>query len=522
MSEQQHDTLVVADQEASAHVDLYALTHDHIEDPPPSLFLAFQKIGPGLILAASIVGTGELINTTALGAKEGFVLLWLILFSCVIKVFIQIELGRYAVTQGKTTLAALDTVPGPRLGANWICWLWLFMMLTTNGQLAAMEGLVGQAVIMAFYGDAGAPADSGILGGEPFWAAVTALAAIALLLSGGYKRLERVTTILVGLVTLMTVLCAAQLPLTFGNIGSGLTFALPGTGLVLAFSAFGITGVGASELFAYPYWCIEKGYARATGPRIDDEGWVRRARGWLRVMRLDAWFSMVVFTLATVAFYFMGAAVLNVDLTRGDIATSDLEGSGMIRTLAHMYVKVLGPWARWFFLFGAWAVLFKTLYVATAANSRLTADFLNLGGIWRYRDGRERERHVDTFCVVSPLLALTIFIFSRKPLYLVAMGGVAQALMLPLIAGATLYLRYRDLDRRVAPSLLTDICSWVAFLSISIVAIYSVYTQMPSDASTPLHLLAWAGFLGVPCLIGGIVVQEVLRWRGARRAEGAR
>ena len=28
------------------------------------------------------------------------------------------------------------------------------------------------------------------------------------------------------------------------------------------------------------------------------------------------------------------------------------------------------------FLVGAWAVLFKTLYVATAANSRLTADFL--------------------------------------------------------------------------------------------------------------------------------------------------
>ena len=85
---------------------------------------------------------------------------------------------------------------------------------------------------------------------------------------------------------------------------------MPPAAVALAFSAFGITGVGASELFAYPYWCIEKGYARYAGVRTEDEAWATRARGWTRVMQLDAWFSMVVFTVATVAFYFLGAAVL--------------------------------------------------------------------------------------------------------------------------------------------------------------------------------------------------------------------
>lgn len=480
------DPIVASDQEASAHVDLYALTHRDVQEPPASLGRAFLKIGPGLILAASIVGTGELINTTALGAKEGFVLLWLILFSCVIKVFIQVELGRYAVTQGKTTLAALDTLPGPRLGTSWLCWLWLIMMLTTNGQLAAMEGLVGQAVLQGLYGDAGPPATATApWAGEPFWATVTALAAIALLLSGGYKRLERITTGLIALVTLMTVLCATQLPMGFGDIASGLTFTLPSAGLVLAFSAFGITGVGASELFAYPYWCIEKGYARATGPRGADDAWARRARGWLRVMRLDAWFSMGVFTLATVAFYFMGAAVLHQQLGEGAILPGDLEGSGMVRTLTHMYVSVLGDWARWFFLFGAWAVLFKTLYVSTAANSRMMADFLHLGGFWRYGSPGGRDRVVNVFCVVLPLLALAIFLMYRNPLYLVAVGGMAQAMMLPLIAGATLYLRYRDTDPRVAPSRLTDLLTWIAFLSITAVAFYTVGSQVWSWLTPP-------------------------------------
>ena len=50
------------------------------------------------------------------------------------------------------------------------------------------------------------------------------------------------------------------------TIDRGFSFGASHAGaLALAFSAFGITGVGAAKLFAYPYWCIEKGYARAAG-----------------------------------------------------------------------------------------------------------------------------------------------------------------------------------------------------------------------------------------------------------------
>jgi manganese transport protein len=474
--------------------DPYALPKDAIQEPPGSLWAAFRKIGPGLILAGSIVGTGELIATTSLGAEQGYILLWLILLSCLIKVFIQTELGRYAITHGKTTLAALDTLPGPRLGTSWLGWLWLVMMLTTQAQIAAMEGLVGQAADMAFPHASqvvaiavtrAVPAWGVFLGLHPdyFWASLTGLAAILLLLSGGYKRLEHVTTALVAVVTLMTVACVLGLPWTDypirpAELVKGFEFALPATGVALAFSTFGITGVGASELFAYPYWCIEKGYARAAGPRSPDEDWARRARGWLRVMRLDAWFSMLVFTSATVAFYLLGAAVLRPQGLRP-------EGANMIRTLSAMYVEPLGAWTRLVFLVGAWAVLFKTLYVATAANSRLTADFLDLTGLWPQRLPGARERVVRAFCVFYPLLALVLYFAFREPKGLVKVGGYAQGLMLPLIAGATLYLRHRDTDRRVGPRLLTDICTWLAFFAISAVALYSVVDLLPRHHGGP-------------------------------------
>jgi manganese transport protein len=476
--------------------DLYSLPPEAIREPPHTLPLAIRQIGPGLILAASIVGTGELINTTSLGAKAGFSLLWLILFSCVIKVFVQVELGRYAITHGTTTLAAFDSLPGPRLGVSWLCWLWLLMMLTTQAQIAAMEGTVGQIVHLALpprASQAVADAAGAIVASwgpylasreEYFWAGVTALAAILLLLSGGYRRLERITTVLVAAVTLFTVasvliLQTTRFRITLHDLKGGFALAMPPAAVALAFSAFGITGVGASELFAYPYWCIEKGYARFAGARSNDEAWARRACGWVRVMQLDAWVSMVVFTVATIAFYLLGAAVLFPQKLNP-------QGEEMVKTLSVMYLHPLEgtplEWLRPFtgvaFLLGAWAVLFKTLYVATAANSRLTADFLDHLGVWHPSSYLGRERMVKLFCVIYPALSLGLYYRFREPQGLIKAGGIAQALMLPFIAGATIYLRWRDADSRVGPSIRSDVLTWIAFVSITAVAVYSVHDQI--------------------------------------------
>ena len=97
-------------------------------------------------------------------------------------------------------------------------------------------------------------------------------------------------------------------------------------------------------------------------------------------MQLDAWFSMVVFTVATVSFYLLDAAVLHLqglDPKGPDPRPS--RGCTSSRSKALRWAGS-GPSRRSAFLLGAWAVLFKTLYVATAANSRLTVDFLHLVG----------------------------------------------------------------------------------------------------------------------------------------------
>lgn len=473
--------------------DPYALPPEEIQEPPATAWAALRKIGPGIILAGTIVGSGELILTTTLGAQHGFVFLWLILFSCVIKVFVQIEIGRYAISSGRPTLGAINELPGPRFGAHWMVWWWFFMMICTVVQLGGMAGTVGQALNLAFPGVSagtaaavsGLPSLAQMVKDRPEvpWAVATCLITMVLIYGGGYKRIEWLTTMIVVSVTMITVSAAAALgwtdfPIRGSELLKGLEFQVPSHGLAAAFAVFGVTGVGATELFYYPYWCLEKGYARYVGRADGTEAWERRAKGWIRVMHLDAWVSMVVFTVSTVAFYLMGAAVLH---PQGYVP----KGQELIDTLSKMYVGPFGEWTRILFLIGAGMVLFKTLYLACAANSRLTADFLVLAGMAQAKSADHRAQLIRRFCLFFPTLALVFFLIGKDPKLMVTIGGVAQAATLPMIAGATLYFRYQKVHRALMPWRITDAMLWIAVASIFVVAAYAVPTQILNALPAP-------------------------------------
>src|SRR5437870_9938456 len=130
----------------AAEKDPYQLKQEDICDPPRSFSNTLRRIGPGIILAASIVGSGELIATTTLGAQVGYAALWIILLSCIIKPVVQAELGRYTIASGETGLEGFNHFPGPRLRVNWIVWAWAVMVLCTLLQVGAMFGGVAQVL----------------------------------------------------------------------------------------------------------------------------------------------------------------------------------------------------------------------------------------------------------------------------------------------------------------------------------------------------------------------------------------
>ena len=126
--------------------DPYHLHPEAVENPPHTFGAVFRRIGPGLILASTIVGSGELIATTVLGAENGYTLLWLIPVSCAIKVVVQNEFGRYVIATGETTLEAFDRVPGPRWRVSWVVWLWFVMVMMSMFAVGGMMGAIAEVL----------------------------------------------------------------------------------------------------------------------------------------------------------------------------------------------------------------------------------------------------------------------------------------------------------------------------------------------------------------------------------------
>ena len=163
-----------------------------------------------MVLAASIVGSGELIATTTLGAQVGYAALWLVLLSCVVKPVVQAELGRYTVASGETGLEGLNRVPGPRLGVSWLVWAWALMVFTSLVQVGGMFGGLAQVMNL-------------LLPAVPvrLWVLVFVALTLALLLGGGYDRIERLALVKVGFFTLLTVLAALVLTRMPGQFSWG-------------------------------------------------------------------------------------------------------------------------------------------------------------------------------------------------------------------------------------------------------------------------------------------------------------
>jgi hypothetical protein len=292
------------------------------------------------------------------------------------------------------------------------------------------------------------------------WVAVCLGITLAVLLGGGYERVERFAIVKVGLFTLLTVCAAVVLMRTPGSasgadLTSGLSFQLPPAGLATAMAVFGITGVGATELVMYPYWCIEKGYARFVGPPDGSPGWIARARGWIAVMHLDITCSLAIYTMATIAFYLLGAGVLH---RLGEVPAA----TDTVQVLSGIYTRTLGGWALWVFYTGAVVTLYGTIFASTAAHSRVFADAVRVMGGYARDDSRSRIRWRNRFVVLLATVPAVFYWFIESPVQMVVAGGIAQALLLPLLGLAAVYLRHTQLPSAIQPSGLTTLALWIS------------------------------------------------------------
>ncbi|GAA1485885.1 Nramp family divalent metal transporter [Brachybacterium fresconis] len=452
-----------------ADVDPYVVDGSQTTEPPRSFRGKLKFLGPGMITSAAVVGSGELLTATTLGAQVGFMLLWLVLVSTFLKVWVQIELARWSISTGRVALDGYDDVPPRVAKRGWISWLVLLMFL---------QFFIGQAGVIS----ASAFAFSSLfpIGPEPYsmlsigsWVAILVVVAIGIHVANRYAVVENISTVLVLLVTAFAVvmlflLHGTEFAWTLGDVADGMRFEISLGSAGIALAMFGMTGVGAGETTAYTYWVVEKGYASWTGPNDGTESWVARARGWISVMKVDAWVSWAIYTASTAAFYMLGAAVLH---PQGIVP----EGNDVMTTISSIFDSAVGTWGGVLFLLGAGLALFKTILANVPSLGRQVGHTLSIFGAYDWRDQVARDRWQRVIMIILPIGWGILGTAVSSPLALVIIAGILNAIYLIGAAIATLYLARTQTDPRIRDGRPTSVLLWISAIAIIFVGVIGLF-----------------------------------------------
>lgn len=439
------------------------MTQTPTKEPPQSFFSKLRFLGPGFILSASIVGSGELIATTILGAKGGFITFWVILVSCLVKVAIQLEFGKNAIITGKTLMFSFAKLPGPTFKkGNWAIWATFILTLFKILQVGGMLGGSAIAISMIF------PQIPLLI-----WAPILAILTSFLIYKNYYSIIEKTAILMVAgftLLTLASVLAISFTPFgfTFSDVLTGLRFELPPHLVFIAIGAFGITGVASDEIIAYTYWCLEKGYASYTGANDGSEEWQLRANGWIKIMQLDAIVAMVIYTVVTAAFYLLGASIL---YGQKEIP----EGNELINSLALIYTQTLGSEARLAYLAGAFFVLYSSVFATLAYWSRLFPDIFGQLGWINPESLTDRKKWVAILAWLFPCLWVIAYLFVEMPTFMILSGGAVGSILLLIVVFAAINFRSHNKFLKIASGPVSEIMFWLSVASIASISVYGIF-----------------------------------------------
>lgn len=375
---------------------------ERADAPLPTAGARWRQLGPGLVVAATGVGAGDLVATLIAGSRFGYALLWAAIAGCVVKITLSEGSARYHLATGSTILAgwrSLGRWTGWYFGAYVVVWGFIYgatAMSATALPLAALFPILPL----------------------PAWAVLAGLAGLAFVWFNRYETFELVMKMLAGVMFVIMVGLAILVAPNLGEIAAGLALRLPEGS---AFYTLGLVGGvgGTVTTAAYGYW-------------VQAKGW--NGLPWLPFMRLDNAVAYAVTGTFVVAMLIVGAELLFAagialeDSERGLLGLSDVLAARFGRPVAIA------------FLVGFMATAFSSILGVWHGMSLFFAD-------WWYQargaaaDGRTHE-HTPAFRFY--LLWLTfppmLLLVADRPLLLVVIYGAFGALFMPFLAITLLLL----------------------------------------------------------------------------------
>ncbi len=315
-------------------------------------------IGPGLLVAATGVGAGDLATASIAGSRLGPAVLWAVVLGAFLKFVLNEGLARWQLATGETLVEGAVRRLGKAVSVVFLGYL-LIWSFVVGRALASACGVTAHALAPVF-GDAES--------GKIVFGIAHSLLGVMLVWVGGYRLFEKVMSVAIGVMVATVTVTAVRLGPDMGAVLEGLFLpAIPagGDGLVWTVALLGGVG-GTVTLLCYGYWIREEGIQ---GPER-----IRQAR-----IDLAAGYGMTA--LFGVAMVIVGSTV-------------EVEGGGanLLVRLGDRLGESLGSTGRFLFLAGAWAAVASSLLGVWQSIPYLFAD------LWRLLLGGESgaEKSVDT------------------------------------------------------------------------------------------------------------------------------
>lgn len=372
-----------------------------------------RVIGPGLLLAGTGVGGGDLATASIVGGLLGTTVLWAVLVGAFLKFVVTEGLTRWQLATGETLIEGIVRRLGR--GVLWVFlpYLLLWSFFVASAQMSA-TGITLHAMFPVFEDAERAKLIFGILGG---------VSGLALVLRGGYRLFEKVMRVCVGAMFVTVIVTAAYVWPGFGPVLEGLFIPRIPTVTTenVVWTVALIGGIGGTlTVLCYGYWLREE---ERTSP--DD----------LNTCRLDLGLSYLMAAIFGIAMVIVGTSI-----------RVDGEGTQLLVTLSDRLGQELGPGGKWLFLVGTLGTVYSSLLGVWQAVPYLFAD------CWRLMRGEAVVDIRDTIDVRSrpyraylvlltfiPMLGLLVSFREVQKLY-----TVSGALFFPLLALALLIFNGRS------------------------------------------------------------------------------
>ncbi|GAA4998986.1 MULTISPECIES: Nramp family divalent metal transporter [Streptomyces] len=372
---------------------------------------SWRYIGPGIVVAATGVGAGDLVATLIAGSNFGYTLLWAAIIGCLVKISLAEACGRWHLATGRTLFDGWASI-GP-----WTTWFFAIYAVIWGFVYGAAAMSSSALPLQALFPD--------VMGLE-WWGIACGLVGLVFVWFNKYNVFEKVMTVLVGVMFVVTVYLAIRVTPNLGDAFAGLLPVLPDEKDSVLNTLGLIGGVGGTiTLAAYGYW-------------VNAKGWTNT--GWMKVMRLDNRVAYATTGIFVVAMLFVGAELLHsagIAIASGD--------KGLIQ-LGDILEQEYGTATGKLFLVGFFATSFTSLIGVWHGVSLMFADFLARRRGEREARGDELAsgRRERSWAFRAYLLWLTfppiVLLFQDEPFRLIIIYGVLGAAFMPFLALTLMWL----------------------------------------------------------------------------------